>query len=120
MVIAVAFVSAISAVAVSFSDYYEYTANNIFRYFLTPTELTTLSALCMNEPSFVYRTVDGPKPANVTMNCTIVKNSFTRQMMVNGFHYASSDLFKKKDVQVQVITNQDADRTIAITFIGTN
>lgn len=120
LVIAVAFVGAIYAVVVSFSDYHEYSSDSILAHLLTPKELTTLSTLCKDNPSFVYRSADGPKPTIVTMNCIIIKHDFEQQMKASGFQYVNSDLFQKNAVQVQVITNPDENKIISITFIGAN
>jgi hypothetical protein len=120
LVLVVIFVVAIYAVFVSFSEHREYSSDSLLSYLLTPTELSVLSGRCEDRPVFVYSSADGPRPTVVTLSCTIAKHDFEQQMNSSGFQHINSDLYKKKNVQIQVTTSPDEKKVISVAFVGFN
>ena len=104
-------------VFVSFSEYREYSSGSFVSYLLMPAELSFLSEQCMDKPNFVYRSADGPKPTVTTMSCTIARRDFENQMDASGFQYMDG-LYKKNDMQIQVVTSLSGEEVTSVTVIG--
>lgn len=119
LVLAVVFLIGIYAVFVSFSEHREYPSNSLISYLLTPAELSIISKQCKDKPIFVYSSADGPKPAVVTMNCSIAKRDFENQIRSGGFQYIDG-LYQKGSVQIQIVTSTVGEEVTSVALIGSN
>ena len=107
------------ATFISFSEHREYSGFSIDYFLLTPVELSKLSKECIDSPTFVYSSADGPKPTIVTLNCTIPVNKLEEQMRSDGFYYIKG-LYQKEGAQIQTIIDP-ADKVVtSVVYIGNN
>lgn len=107
------------ATFISFSEHREYSSGTLDHFLLTPVGLSKLSEECKDNPSFVYSSADGPKPAIVTLNCTIPMNKLEEQLRSDGFSYING-LYQKDGAQIQIISNPEDKAMTFVVYIGNN
>jgi hypothetical protein len=104
------------AAFVAFSEHREYSPRSFDYYLLTPAELSAISKLCTNQPAFIYRSADGPKPVIVTMSCEIDKEAMGRHLSTGGFQLIAGQ-YKKGDVEVQIEADPFDEKITSIALI---
>jgi hypothetical protein len=104
-------------VFINFSEHREYTGKSLDYYILTPSELSQMSELCIDRPSFIYNADDGPKPTIVVMNCTIELEGAEKYLKTKGLIAKGHGIYKDEDIEVQMTINQGREKVTSVVML---
>lgn len=100
----------------SISEHFAYTKNSIAYFLLTPDGLSEMSAFCQTRPSFVSSAADGPKPARVTLHCTLSYSDITNYLHRNTFTRNPNGTYSKGNERI-LVTGDKAGNAKAVSLL---